>query len=76
MAGGLLVLGSVVGRLATQPPGALVPARTPPPVVPTSQTAPRRREVWIETEVGEMTRREYGSATLRWQRQRVRIVEG
>ena len=76
MAGGLLVLGSVVGRMAANPPGALVPVRTPPPVAPAGETSPRRREIWIETEVGEMTGRERGSATVRWQRHRVRIVEG
>jgi hypothetical protein len=74
VAGGLLALGSVVGRMAANPPGALVPAgkAVAPPSMP---PRPTRVEITVETEIGERTSRRWGRSTTRWGRRRVRIVQ-
>ncbi|MCC6628425.1 MAG: hypothetical protein IT340_13630 [Chloroflexi bacterium] len=73
VAGGLVALGAVVGRMATTSAVAIVPtgrgllARPPGP--------PRRVTVTIEAEIGERTTRAWGRTTTRWGRRRVQVVQ-
>lgn len=74
VAGGLLALGSVVGRLATGTAGALVPVGRGGATLPVPGR-PGRVEVTIDTEIGARVARPFGRATTHWTRQRVRIVQ-
>ena len=74
VAGGLLALGSVVGRMAANPPGALVPSGKAA-AVPSMLPRPTRVEITVETEIGERTTRHWGRSTTRWGRRRLRIVQ-
>jgi hypothetical protein len=73
VAGGLLALGSVVGRMAAGPSSALVPLGKAQPAAPAAR--PRRVEVTIETEIGARAEHGWGRATTQWGRRRVRIVQ-
>jgi hypothetical protein len=74
VAGGLLALGSVVGRMAANPPTALLPSGKAP-VTPPPLARPTRVEITVETEIGERTTRQWGRSTTRWGRRRLRIVQ-
>jgi hypothetical protein len=74
VAGGLLALGSVVGRMAAGPSSALVPLGKARPAAPPA-ARPRRVEVTIETEIGARAEHGWGRATTHWGRRRVRIVQ-
>jgi hypothetical protein len=72
IAGGLLALGSVVGRLAAGESRALVPSS--PPAAPALARG-GRRIVTIETEVGEATNAWGSRPRVQWVRQRVQIIQ-
>jgi hypothetical protein len=73
VAGGLVALGAVAGRIATS--GALVvaPAGRQVPARPTGPL--RRVTVTVEAEIGERTTRPFGRSTTRWGRRRVQIIQ-